>query len=192
MARRERTGPARPGRHSAGSSIARASNPHGVTNTRSSSNQPPSCGSIPTRVLSTQELGVVARQDLEISGPEEACAAHRRCSAASLQHLLRRRARGWRAWASPPSRTACELDHVLLAHAGEEVEAGRVVRSDRCERCDCGDTIGKERRGRERVGAAARDAPGAEPLDPERVAERRRRRPHSRRRFVLPVGSSPP
>ena len=61
---------------------------------------------------------------------------------------------------------------VHLAHPVRELESLGVDRGDRGERRRGGDPVGQERRRREHVRPAARDAPGAEPLDPEGIADR--------------------
>ena len=65
-----------------------------------------------------------------------------------------------------------ELLHVLLAHPLEEVEALCVVRRNGGERGRSDHPVRHERSRGERMRAAARDPPDAEPVDVERIADR--------------------
>ena len=74
--------------------------------------------------------------------------------------------------ASSPSSDLAELDVVLLAHPVEPVEALGLVRRDGWRGWPRDEPLVAERGARERMRPAARDAPGREALEPERVGDR--------------------
>ena len=138
---------------------------------RSSSNQPSELGSMPTAIWASANSASAPVSTSRSAGPRIERQASSSCSgvtpltAASSSSCCGR-------CAASPARAAADRRHVLLAHARREVEAVRVERRDRRERRRGRDAIGQQRRERERVRAAARDAPRQQPLDPERVADR--------------------
>ena len=74
--------------------------------------------------------------------------------------------------AGSPSSSGSELLDVRLAHAGEPVQAVGVVGRDGGQARSRGQPVAAERGAREGMRPTARDAPGREALEPERVGDR--------------------